>query len=163
MARLAALVIALALGTANAFVRLPSVLPKQIHASSSLSRCHDMRIAASRVGVVRMARKPIVGGNWKCNPATASSLPELVSNFDGCAEHLDKCDVYVCPSNLHVALVKDNFKPGIMVAPQNCNFKVSGSDLGLPGSERWVPPPLPPNLCALPPGRAVAHTRARWP
>mmetsp|Transcript_8385 Transcript_8385/g.25035 ORF Transcript_8385/g.25035 Transcript_8385/m.25035 type:complete len:280 (-) Transcript_8385:123-962(-) len=77
-----------------------------------------------------MARKPIVGGNWKCNPATASSLPELVSNFDGCAQYLDKCDVYVCPSNLHVALVKDSFKPGIKVAPQNCNFGGCGAYTG---------------------------------
>ena len=71
-----------------------------------------------------MARKPIVGGNWKCNPATASSLDELVSNFDGCAQYLDKCDVYVCPSNLHVAMVHDKFNAGVMVSPQNCNFKV---------------------------------------
>ena len=77
-----------------------------------------------------MARKPIVGGNWKCNPATASSLDELVSNFDGCAPYLDKCDVYVCPSNLHVALVKDSFKPGIKVAPQNCNFTGCGAYTG---------------------------------
>jgi triosephosphate isomerase len=77
-----------------------------------------------------MARKPIVGGNWKCNPATASSLDELVSNFDGCAQYLDKCDVYVCPSNLHVALVKDSFKPGIKVAPQNCNFAGCGAYTG---------------------------------
>ena len=77
-----------------------------------------------------MARKPIVGGNWKCNPATASSLDELVSNFDGCAQYLDKCDVYVCPSNLHVALVKDSFKPGIKVAPQNCNFTGCGAYTG---------------------------------
>merc|ERR1711871_1751653 len=77
-----------------------------------------------------MARKPIVGGNWKCNPATASSLDELVSNFDGCAQYLDKCDVYVCPSNLHVALVKDSFKPGIKGAPQNCNFTGCGAYTG---------------------------------
>ena len=64
-------------------------------------------------------RRPIVGGNWKCNPATASSLDELVSNFDGCAAYLDKCDVYVCPSNLHVALVKDSFKPGAAAASKN--------------------------------------------
>jgi triosephosphate isomerase len=83
------------------------------------------RIAASRVGSVRgMARKPIVGGNWKCNPASASALKDLVANFDACAPYLEKCDVYVCPSNLHVTLVMDKFKPGIMVAPQNCNFKV---------------------------------------
>ena len=78
------------------------------------------RVASARLGAVRgMARKPIVGGNWKCNPATASSLPELVSNFDGCAAYLDKCDVYVCPSNLHVALVKDSFKPGAAAASKN--------------------------------------------
>jgi len=89
------------------------------------------RVASARLGAVRgMARKPIVGGNWKCNPATASSLPELVSNFDGCAAYLDKCDVYVCPSNLHVALVKDSFKPGIKVAPQNCNFGGCGAYTG---------------------------------
>jgi len=77
-----------------------------------------------------MARKPIVGGNWKCNPATSASLPELVSNFDKCADYLDKCDVYVCPSNLHVGIVKDMFKAGISVAPQNCNFGGCGAYTG---------------------------------
>mmetsp|Transcript_4353 Transcript_4353/g.6776 ORF Transcript_4353/g.6776 Transcript_4353/m.6776 type:complete len:285 (-) Transcript_4353:104-958(-) len=89
------------------------------------------RAAARSVGQIRtMARKPIVGGNWKCNPVTSATLPELVSNFDGCAEYLDKCDVYVCPSNLHVAIVKDMFKPGISVAPQNCNFGGCGAYTG---------------------------------
>jgi len=72
----------------------------------------------------------VVGGNWKCNPATASSLPELVKNFEGCSAHLQSCDVYVCPSNLHVALVKDSFAPGISVAPQNCNFGGVGAYTG---------------------------------
>ena len=40
--------------------------------------------------MVATARKPIVGGNWKCNPVSAASLPELVRNFDGCAPHLAK-------------------------------------------------------------------------
>jgi len=89
------------------------------------------RVAASRMGSVRgMARKPIVGGNWKCNPASASALSGLVANFDACAPYLEKCDVYVCPSNLHVGLVMDKFKPGIMVAPQNCNFKGCGAFTG---------------------------------
>ncbi|GMH46331.1 hypothetical protein TrRE_jg12245, partial [Triparma retinervis] len=51
-------------------------------------------------------------------------------NFDGCAPHLPDCDVYVCPSNLHVALVKDSFIPGISVAPQNCNFGGCGAYTG---------------------------------
>jgi len=75
-------------------------------------------------------RKPIVGGNWKCNPVSASALPELVRNFDGVAAHLDKCDVYVCPSNLHVALCKDDFVAGVSVAPQNCNFGGCGAYTG---------------------------------
>ena len=76
------------------------------------------------------ARKPIVGGNWKCNPAASADLPELVRNFDGCANYLDQCDVYVCPSNLHVSMVKDSFVPGISVTPQNCNFGGCGAYTG---------------------------------
>mmetsp|Transcript_25623 Transcript_25623/g.28641 ORF Transcript_25623/g.28641 Transcript_25623/m.28641 type:complete len:312 (-) Transcript_25623:40-975(-) len=76
------------------------------------------------------SRKPIVGGNWKCNPTSASDLSTLVQNFAGCAPYLDKCEVYVCPSNLHVALVQDAFIPGIAVAPQNCNFGGCGAYTG---------------------------------
>ena len=48
-----------------------------------------------------------------------------MKNFSGCDEAiLAKCDVYVCPSNLHLAMVHDKFNAGIMVTPQNCNFKV---------------------------------------
>ena len=38
--------------------------------------------------------------------------------------------MYVCPSNLHVALCKDDFAPGISVAPQNCNFGGCGAYTG---------------------------------
>ena len=31
-----------------------------------------------------MSRRPIVGGNWKCNPASASKLPELIANINAC-------------------------------------------------------------------------------
>ena len=31
-----------------------------------------------------MSRRPIVGGNWKCNPASASKLPELITNINAC-------------------------------------------------------------------------------
>jgi triosephosphate isomerase len=77
-----------------------------------------------------MGRKPIVGGNWKCNPAKTADLDGLVANFAPCAEFLDKCDVYVCPSNLHVGMIYQKFAPGIMVAPQNCNFKGCGAYTG---------------------------------
>ena len=69
-----------------------------------------------------MPRKPIVGGNWKCNPEKTSALDGLVANINAC--DTSKCDVYVCPSPLHIGLTYDKFTNGAMVAPQNCNFKV---------------------------------------
>ena len=67
-----------------------------------------------------MSRRPIVGGNWKCNPVSAKALPDLVANIEAC--DTSKVDVYVCPSPLHVGLC--NFtNTSIMVTPQNCNFK----------------------------------------
>ena len=75
-----------------------------------------------------MARKPIVGGNWKCNPAQASELSALVANINAC--DTSKCDVYVSPSPLHVGLVHDKFTNGAKVAPQNCNFAGCGAYTG---------------------------------
>merc|ERR1712127_817757 len=58
-------------------------------------------------------------------------MGDLVKNFSGCDEAiLAKCDVYVCPSNLHLAMVHDKFNAGIMVTPQNCNFKGCGAFTG---------------------------------
>jgi len=75
-----------------------------------------------------MSRRPIVGGNWKCNPATASKLPELIANINAC--DTSKCDVYVCPSPLHVALCSGKFTNDAKLAPQNCNFTGCGAFTG---------------------------------
>jgi len=75
-----------------------------------------------------MPRRPIVGGNWKCNPAETKKLPELVENINKC--DTTKCDVYVCPSPLHCGLVYDKFTNGAKIAPQNCNFKGCGAYTG---------------------------------
>eukprot|EP00316_Scyphosphaera_apsteinii_P004903 CAMPEP_0119343370 /NCGR_PEP_ID=MMETSP1333-20130426/106412_1 /TAXON_ID=418940 /ORGANISM="Scyphosphaera apsteinii, Strain RCC1455" /LENGTH=274 /DNA_ID=CAMNT_0007355759 /DNA_START=21 /DNA_END=845 /DNA_ORIENTATION=+ len=75
-----------------------------------------------------LARRPIVGGNWKCNPASTSKLPELIANINAC--DTTKCDVYVCPSPLHVALCTDKFTNGAHIAPQNCNFAGTGAFTG---------------------------------
>ena len=102
-----------------------------------------------------MPRKPIVGGNWKCNPAETAKLPELVetmnkvraaAQFGRTARRprlprpappppppqcdTTKCDVYVCPSPLHVGIVYKSFTSGVKVAPQNCNFKGCGAYTG---------------------------------
>jgi len=75
-----------------------------------------------------MPRKPIVGGNWKCNPAEVSKLDGLVANINAC--DTSKCDVYVCPSPLHCGIVYKSFTNGAFVAPQNCNFKGTGAYTG---------------------------------
>ena len=69
-----------------------------------------------------MSRRPIVGGNWKCNPDSPDKLDGLVANINAC--DTSKCEVYVCPSNLHVGMIYKSFTNGAYVAPQNCNFKV---------------------------------------
>jgi len=73
-------------------------------------------------------RKPIVGANWKCNPDKVAKLPELVTNINAC--DASKCDVYVCPSSLHVGIVYRDFTNGAKVAPQNCNFAGCGAYTG---------------------------------
>jgi len=73
-------------------------------------------------------RKPIVGGNWKCNPDSMAKLDDLVKNINDC--DLSKCEVYVCPSPLHVTYVKSKAKEGVLVCPQNCNFKGCGAYTG---------------------------------
>ena len=73
-------------------------------------------------------RRPIVGGNWKCNPEKFGELEGLVANINAC--DTSECDVYVCPSNLHLGAVFDKFTNGVHVAPQNCNFKGCGAYTG---------------------------------
>jgi len=74
------------------------------------------------------ARKPIVGGNWKCNPDSMAKLDDLIKNINEC--DLSKCEVYVCPSPLHVTYVKSKASDGVIVCPQNCNFKGCGAFTG---------------------------------
>jgi len=75
-----------------------------------------------------MPRRPIVGGNWKCNPDSVAKLDGLVANINAC--DTTKCDVYVCPSPLHCGIVYKSFTNGACVAPQNCNFKGTGAYTG---------------------------------
>ncbi|CAE8616435.1 unnamed protein product [Polarella glacialis] len=75
-----------------------------------------------------MARRPIVGGNWKCNPDSMSKLDELITNINNC--DTSKCDVYVSPSPLHVTYCMDKVTNGAHVCPQNCNFKGCGAYTG---------------------------------
>merc|ERR1712176_871038 len=80
--------------------------------------------------VSAMPRKPIVGGNWKCNPDKMEKLDGLIANFASDKIDTTKCDVYVCPSPLHVSYCMGKFAEGIMVTPQNCNIKGCGAFTG---------------------------------
>jgi len=75
-----------------------------------------------------MPRIPIVGGNWKCNPAETAKLPELIANINAC--DTAKCEVYVCPSPLHIGMVYDKFTNGAKCCPQNCGYKGCGAYTG---------------------------------
>jgi len=83
-----------------------------------------------------MGRTPIVGGNWKCNPAKTEDLEGLVANINAC--DTSKCDVYVCPSPLHCGIVYKSFTNGACIAPQNCNFKGTGAFTGEMCAEQMV-------------------------
>ena len=52
-----------------------------------------------------MSRRPIVGGNWKTNPEKVADLESKIANINAC--DTTNCDVYVCPSPLHMGLVYD--------------------------------------------------------
>jgi len=78
----------------------------------------------------RVVTRGPTGGNWKCNPDLPGKLADLVANYKGCEDLKDKCDVYVCPSNLHVGMIYDKFESSVMVTPQNCNFKGCGAYTG---------------------------------
>ena len=73
-------------------------------------------------------RKPVVGGNWKCNPESMADLDGLIANINAC--DTSKCDLYVCPSPLHVAYCCDKIRNGALITPQNCNFKGCGAFTG---------------------------------
>jgi triosephosphate isomerase len=75
-----------------------------------------------------MARRPIVGGNWKCNPDSMSKLDDLIKNINAC--DTSKCDVYVCPSTLHVPYVVPKITGGALVTPQDCNPSGCGAFTG---------------------------------
>jgi triosephosphate isomerase len=75
-----------------------------------------------------MPRRPIVGGNWKCNPDCISKVPDLIKNIQAC--DTSKCDVYFCPATLHTPFCIGKVTNGALVTPQNCNFKGCGAYTG---------------------------------
>jgi triosephosphate isomerase len=73
-------------------------------------------------------RRPVVGGNWKCNPEKKSALDDLLKNINDC--DTSGCDVFVCPSTLHVDYCSGKLTNGAKVTPQDCCAKGCGAYTG---------------------------------
>eukprot|EP01061_Rhynchopus_euleeides_P011305 TRINITY_DN20876_c0_g3_i1.p1 TRINITY_DN20876_c0_g3~~TRINITY_DN20876_c0_g3_i1.p1 ORF type:complete len:259 (+),score=127.89 TRINITY_DN20876_c0_g3_i1:61-837(+) len=76
------------------------------------------------------ARKPFVGGNFKCT-GTAASLTTLVKAFNGSIADTDpaRAEVVIAPSALYLCMVKGLVRGHVKVAAQNCIVK-SGAFTG---------------------------------
>mmetsp|Transcript_63030 Transcript_63030/g.136884 ORF Transcript_63030/g.136884 Transcript_63030/m.136884 type:complete len:377 (+) Transcript_63030:51-1181(+) len=74
-----------------------------------------------------MPRKPVVGGNWKCNPKSLADVTALLSEWKAKPFDKRKVDVIVLPIMPHIAKFKKQLeKLGVSVCAQNC----SKTDLG---------------------------------
>jgi triosephosphate isomerase len=76
-----------------------------------------------------VVRKPIVGGNWKCN-GTLESGSALVEALNAGTWDESKIDVVVCPVALQAVSMKEKLKPAIQVALQNCSETGMGAYTG---------------------------------
>jgi len=95
---------------------------------SQAAKAEALEEVSKRLRKKLVMRRPVVGGNWKCNPADPAKLEGLIANVNACSS--SGCDIYICPSPLHVALVQGKLRNGAKVAPQNCNFSGCGAYTG---------------------------------
>lgn len=76
-----------------------------------------------------MARKPIVGGNWKCNPGTLAEVEKLLGAWS--AVDKDKVDVVISPTALHLGFVKGKVEAlNMAVSTQNVSKTGMGAFTG---------------------------------
>lgn len=79
-----------------------------------------------------MPRKPIVGGNWKCNPKTLEEALKLIGDWKNQVPFdKSKIDVFACPMMPHLLKVKLPMeKLGISACAQNCSKTGEGAFTG---------------------------------
>ncbi|CAD7941750.1 unnamed protein product [Amoebophrya sp. A25] len=75
-------------------------------------------------------RKPIIGGNWKSNPATVKAIGELLDSFNSAGFDAEKVDVVLAATALHIPLVKEKLDAKFKVAAQNCSKEKEGAFTG---------------------------------
>lgn len=78
----------------------------------------------------KMVRKPIVGGNWKCNPKGTAEVEQLITAFNACGFDAGKVDVVIAPIGIHLPLCQAKFDPKIQVCCQNCSKEGEGAFTG---------------------------------
>jgi len=72
-----------------------------------------------------MGRKPIIGGNWKCNIPTLKTATDLLDAWKGSPIDASKVDVVICPSACHLMPVKEQL--------ESMNFAVSTQNVSATG------------------------------
>jgi len=77
------------------------------------------------------ARRKIVGGNWKSNPATLKAVKDLCKEFGGGKWDGSKCEAVIFPTALHGAAAMEELeKSPIEVGVQNISKTGSGAFTG---------------------------------
>eukprot|EP00747_Dinoflagellata_sp_TGD_P163208 gnl/TRDRNA2_/TRDRNA2_181638_c0_seq1.p1 gnl/TRDRNA2_/TRDRNA2_181638_c0~~gnl/TRDRNA2_/TRDRNA2_181638_c0_seq1.p1 ORF type:complete len:254 (-),score=75.48 gnl/TRDRNA2_/TRDRNA2_181638_c0_seq1:60-821(-) len=77
------------------------------------------------------ARKKIIGGNWKSNPASVSTVKELCTTFAGCKFDQAKAEAVVFPVTLHGPAAMEGLKgSGFEVGIQNISKTGCGAFTG---------------------------------
>jgi len=78
-----------------------------------------------------MARKPIVGGNWKCNIPTMKVATDLLDAWKANPPDASKVDMVICPSAIHIMPAKEQIESlGMFVATQNVSATGFGAFTG---------------------------------
>jgi triosephosphate isomerase len=78
-----------------------------------------------------MSRKYILGANWKSNPKNAAAIVELLESWKDCKVDPTKCEVVLCPTAIHGAVVMEKVKgTGIEVCMQNISKTGCGAFTG---------------------------------
>jgi len=97
---------------------------------SAASRPHPF-LANFNLYTDRMSRTPIVGGNWKCNPAKVSDATKLVEAWKETTFDKEKIEVVICPTALHISMVKAPLEAlGMQVSAQNVSKTAMGAFTG---------------------------------
>eukprot|EP00448_Togula_jolla_P000320 CAMPEP_0170612898 /NCGR_PEP_ID=MMETSP0224-20130122/23975_1 /TAXON_ID=285029 /ORGANISM="Togula jolla, Strain CCCM 725" /LENGTH=251 /DNA_ID=CAMNT_0010938445 /DNA_START=45 /DNA_END=800 /DNA_ORIENTATION=+ len=91
-----------------------------------------------------MARKPIVGGNWKSNPAKLAEATSLVDAWKAKPFDASKVDMVVCPTALHIPFLKGSLEAlGAQVCAQNVSATGFGAFTGEWSADHLVDAAIP--------------------